>query len=104
MDKTMATREDFQEALDELFAFANEKGLRAINIRAGELHRLVGAYPGVDHRMPVCCAVMRDFMRPGDEIIATPPKGDGASLEIRYFFQRDGQSTRRVYEEVRKIK
>jgi hypothetical protein len=99
----MPKREGFQEALDELFAFANEKGLRAITVRAGELHRLVGAYPGQNHRMPACCAVMRDFMRPGDEVISAPPKGDGASLEIRYVFQSDVQPTRRVYEEVRAL-
>ena len=102
-DETMPKREDFQEALDELFAFANEKGLRAITVRAGELHRLVGEYPGKDHRMPISCTVMRDYMRPGDEVISAPPKGDGASLEIRYIFQSDTQSVRRVYEEVRAL-
>ena len=99
----MANRDSFQEALDELFAFASEKGLRAITVQAGELHRLVGDYPGQNHRMPICCAVMRDFMRAGDEIISAPPKGDGASLEIRYLFQREGRLTRRVYEEVRAL-
>ena len=99
----MPNRDDFQQALDELFAFANEKGLTAITVRAGELHRLVGAYPGQNHRMPVCCAVMRGFMRPCDEIISAPPKGDGASLEIRYLFQREGQPTRRVYEDIRAL-
>ena len=99
----MVKKDDFQEALDELFAFANEKGLRAITIRAGELHRLIGAYPGKDQRMPICCTVMREFMSPGDEIVSAPPKGDGASLEIRYIFQSDAQSVRRVYEEVRAL-
>jgi hypothetical protein len=102
-DKTMPNRDDFQAVLDELFAFSNEKGLSAITVRAGELHRLVGAYPGKDHRMPICCTVMRDFMHPGDEIVSAPPKGDGASLEIRYIFQSDAQSVRRVYEEVRAL-
>lgn len=99
----MLNQDDFRQALGELFAFANEKGLSAITVRAGELHRLVGDYPGQNHRMPICCAVMRDFMRAKDEIISAPPKGDGASLEIRYLFHQHGSSTQRVYEEVRTL-
>jgi hypothetical protein len=34
--------------------------------------------------MPVCWSVMRQLMRIGDEIVAEPPKGAGASLRIRY--------------------
>jgi hypothetical protein len=40
------------------------------------------------HRMPVCCHVLRANMRPGDQILAAPPKGDKAMLEIRYRLPR----------------
>jgi 5-methylcytosine-specific restriction protein A len=57
---------------------------------AGDLHRRVGDYPGNDHRMPVCCGVMRDAMDEdvGDAIVSSPPSGDGASLLVRYVLPR----------------
>lgn len=74
-------REDFEQALRALLAGMTGGTL---TVRAGDLHRAVGGYPGRDHRMPVCCAVMRAAMAPGDEVLAAPPSGLGASLTIRY--------------------
>jgi 5-methylcytosine-specific restriction protein A len=62
--------------------------LREITIKSGDLHRRVGGYPSHNHRMPVCCHVMRANMRSGDQILAAPPKGDGATLVIRYRLPR----------------
>lgn len=56
-----------------------------VDVNAGDIHREVGGYPGTNHRMPVCCSTMRDLMKADDEIIASPPKGNGASLTIRYY-------------------
>lgn len=56
-----------------------------IDVNAGSIHREVGGYPGNGHRMPVCCAVMRRMMNGDDAIIASPPRGNGASLTVRYF-------------------
>ena len=42
----------------------------------------VGGYPGQNHRMPMCCAVMRSEMSAGDAILQEPPKKQGASLTI----------------------
>jgi 5-methylcytosine-specific restriction protein A len=84
----MATNEDFQSELDEIFALAEQKRLTAIVITSGNLHRNVGEYTGRNHRMPICCNVMRSNMKTGDEIISAPPKGDGATLMIRYNFPR----------------
>ncbi len=83
----MPSTEDFQKELDSIFTFAEEKLLTAIIIKSGALHRLVGSYPG-DHRMPMCCNVMRKNMRNGDEVLSEPPSGEGATLTIRYQFPR----------------
>src|SRR5262249_47495010 len=78
-------RQDFEAALNALFADAWRRGREHLDVGAKVLHRQVGGYPGTSHRMPVCCAVMRAAMRPGDRILHQPPKGDGATVRIRYF-------------------
>jgi hypothetical protein len=77
-------REHFQQALDGLLATARQDGEPDCVVSARELHMLVGGYPGTNHRMPVCCQVMRATMRDDDEVIHEPPKGAGATLTIRY--------------------
>lgn len=61
-----------------------------MDVNAGELHRRVGGYPGSNHRMPVSCEVMRSAMGSdaGDIVLSQPPKGDGATLTIRYVLPR----------------
>lgn len=80
--------EDFREELNKILAEAQKRGAPYVEVSAGELHRRVGDYPGTNHRMPVCCEVMRQIMKKGDEIISEPPKGKGASLTIRYKLPR----------------
>ena len=58
-----------------------------MELSARELHRIVGGYPGHDHRMPVCCSVMLQEMGPKDEVVAKPPQGSGASLTIAYLLR-----------------
>lgn len=82
--KTPKTFEDFQAEINSIFKFAKMKRLSGIVINAGELHILVGDYPGKDHRMPVCCNAMRKMMRDGDEVLSEPSSGAGATLTIRY--------------------
>ncbi len=79
-----SSSEDFRRALVALKEAARKEGLTRLEITAGELHRIVGGYPGHDHRMPVCCSVMRQEMGRGDEVLDEPPKGAGASLTIAY--------------------
>lgn len=55
------------------------------DLNAGDVHRAVGGYPSNNHRMPVCCNVMRSRMIEDDYILCCPPKGNGASLTIRYY-------------------
>ena len=59
-------------------------------VSAGELHREVGGYPSTSHRMPLCCAVMRNAMQEGDCITKAPPKAIGATLTISYRLPRCG--------------
>ena len=67
---------------------AKEAGREYIDVRAGDLHRKVGGYPGPDHRMPLCCDVMRRLMGPEDVVLEEPPSGYGANLVIRYYLSR----------------
>ena len=81
--------DDFRAKLRSILRNAALQSLSHVDVRAGELHRLVGDYPDQrHHRMPMCCAVMRQEMKMGDSIMSEPPKGQGASLTIRYTFPR----------------
>lgn len=79
----------FQEALNEEFRVAERKGMKYLIVKAGDLHRKVGGYPGPNHRMPICCHVMRKNMQLDDEVLSEPPSGVGASLTIRYCIPRN---------------
>ncbi len=82
------TKEDFENKLLEKLREAQEKNQSYVDITSGDVHRSVGGYPGKDHRMPVCCDVMRELMKVKDEIIQQPPSGMGATLVIRYHLPR----------------
>ena len=80
----MVERADFENQLNKILQTSRSLRLIAIQVNSGELHRLVGDYPGKNHRMPVCCSVMRNAMKSDDRIISKPPKGQGATLTIEY--------------------
>jgi hypothetical protein len=86
----MPTADDFRNELYRLMLEAMKAGQAFAEINAGELHRRVGDYPGRDHRMPVCCEVMRGALAldAGDVILEQPPSGQGASLTVRYVLPR----------------
>jgi hypothetical protein len=86
----MPTREEFKLELHRMMYEATQRGDRAAEVVAGDLHRRVGDYPGANHRMPVCCGAMRDALIPdyGDTILDEPPSGQGATLRIRYVLPR----------------
>lgn len=88
MTTKIPTDLDFQKSLDDLFAQAKQNNATEITIVSGDLHRSVGGYPSKNHRMPICCAVMRRNMTSGDRILSSPPKGDGATLVIKYQLPR----------------
>lgn len=76
--------DDFRAELDAQLRRAKARGADWMEINSGELHRKVGGYPGPNHRMPLCCEVMRARMQNGDSVLLEPPSGAGASLTIRY--------------------
>jgi 5-methylcytosine-specific restriction protein A len=78
----------FRSALQKLFEDARNRGESILEVNAGELHRQVGGYPAPNHKMPVCCSVMRAAIADGDSIVAEPPSGRGASLTITYRIPR----------------
>jgi len=82
------TAQDFQKELNKIFQGAQQQGKPYVDVKSGELHRRVGGYPGHNHRMPVCCEVMRRNMKPQDQILQEPPSGQGATLVIRYKLPR----------------
>jgi hypothetical protein len=82
------TKDDFRRALDQRLRDSERAGKSFVEIEAGALHRELGDYPGLDHRMPVCCAAMEEAMRAGDRRRPAPPKGRGASLRVRYALPR----------------
>lgn len=84
----MATAADFQEQLDTIFQDARQKELSHVDVLSGDLHRRVGYYPGTNHRMPVCCSIMRQNLKAGDTVLHEPPKGNGATVKIRYKIPR----------------
>lgn len=82
------TANDFRSELVRLLTEGEKLGFVAVDINAGQLHRVVGHYPGKDHRMPVCCGVMRSTMTPADEIVVQPVRGKGPRLTVRYRLPR----------------
>jgi 5-methylcytosine-specific restriction protein A len=86
----MSKSEDFRQALLGFLFEAAKDGRPHVDVSAAQLHRALGGYPGPCHRMPICCAVMRTAMRPGDSILHAPPAGCGPSLTIRYFLPHSG--------------
>lgn|GEM_PF-687363 len=79
--------EDFRKALKLKLEREAQAGQLYAEVRAGDLHRQVGDYPG-DHRLAICCHVMRRELHEGDVILRTTPSGIGANLIIRYRLPR----------------
>lgn len=79
---------DFQKELRSVLARAEKLDLVAVEVKAGNLHRRVGEYPGAGHRMPICCDVMFKEMEASDSIVSQPREGKGASVVVRYKLPR----------------
>ena len=86
----MPTAEEFKLELHRMMLEAMKDGRDFVDVNAGELHTRVGGYPAQDHRMPVCCGVMRNAFSgaAGDVIRDEPQSRQGASLTIRYVLPR----------------
>lgn len=83
------SQQHFLAKLNEIFAEKTTAGEKEVTITSGELHRLLGGYPGTNHRMPICCAAMRQvFDQSKDTLLHSPESGMGATLTIRYALPR----------------
>ena len=80
--------EDFEQKIRQRWTDATEHGLAYVDVKSGDVHKAVGGYPGHNHRMPMCCEVMRRLMTGADRIITQPERGQGASVVIRYQLPR----------------
>ena len=80
--------DDFLKELNAMLACAEECGFVAVDVNSGVLHRRLGGYPGLDHRMPVCCDVMRQAMTVGDVVVVEPSRGREETLIVRYHLPR----------------
>jgi len=81
--------EDFRREIGRMLDDARSRGLDEVVLISGDVHRELGGYPGPNHAMPSCCKAMRELMGENDEILHQPPKGNGATLKIRYLFKTD---------------
>jgi 5-methylcytosine-specific restriction protein A len=86
----MPTAAEFRQALMDAMHQTELKGQQFLDITAGELHATVGGYPGDQHRMPMCCRVMRMQASEGwgDLIVKESTMRKGATLRIRYRLPR----------------
>ena len=75
---------DFQNRLVAILNRARQSRQSYVDIESVNLHKEVGGYPNPNHRMPVCCEVMRKLMRAGDSVIKEPLGEQDATLIIRY--------------------
>jgi len=84
------TAEDFRGELYRIMDEAVREGHKYVDVNAGEVYKGLGSYPGADHRLSICCKVMKEAMAPdyGDTVLQEPPSGQGASLTIRYVLPR----------------
>lgn len=75
----------FRDQIELQLDHARMTGKASLTLSAGDIHRAVGGYPGADHRMPQCCAALRQLAEErGAALVKSPPKGNGASLTYRF--------------------
>ena len=87
------TADDFRDELYRIMYEAVRQGCKYVDVNGGEVHSGLGGYLGRDHRVPVCCTVMKAAMATdyGDMVLQEPPSGQGASLTIRHVLPRPVQ-------------
>jgi 5-methylcytosine-specific restriction protein A len=78
---------DFQNQLMAILNGARQSGQSYIDVESGKLHQQVGGYANSNHKMPVCCEVMKKMMRFGDSVVSETANGQDSTLTIRYTVQ-----------------
>ncbi|WP_313669265.1 helix-turn-helix transcriptional regulator [Sandarakinorhabdus sp.] len=86
-EKPIMDKQTFKNEIELQLDHARQTGKTSLLISAGEIHRAVGGYPGSGHRMPICCAALRELADElNADLVSSPPKGNGASLAYRFSF------------------
>ena len=87
---SLPTADALRQKLHEIFVHATDEGKSHIDVTAKKLHGFFDGYPGQNHRMRLCCEIMRGAKTEVDEILHPhqPPSGQGPSFEIRYKLPR----------------
>ena len=75
---------DFQNQLMAILNGARQSGNPYVDVESGNLHQQAGGYTNSNHKMPVCCEVMRRMMRVGDSVLRETTSGQDATLTVRY--------------------
>ena len=78
---------DFQNQLMAILNGARQSGNPYVDVESGNLHQQAGGYTNLNHKMPVCCEVMRRMMRVGDSVLRETTSGQDPALTIRYTVQ-----------------
>lgn len=82
------TQDDFLQEASAQISRAGHQRRAHVEINAGELHRVLSGYPTHSHRMASACAALRSLIREGDQVIAEPQSGFGASYTVRFALPR----------------
>src|SRR4029077_14678896 len=75
---------DFQKQLIAILNGARQSGNPYVDVESGNLHQQAGGYANANHKMPVCCEVIRRMMRVGDSVLRETTSGQDATLTVRY--------------------
>jgi hypothetical protein len=75
----MVSADHFAHEVRAQFKKAAAQRATSAVIASGELHRLLGGYPGSTHGMPACCEVMRYEMKLGDILLV---ESDGVGMTV----------------------
>ena len=78
---------DYRNQLTVILNTAKQSGESFIDVESGNLHDRVGGHQNSNHKLAICCDVMRRMMRPGDSILMEPTNGDAGNLRVRYILK-----------------
>jgi 5-methylcytosine-specific restriction protein A len=84
----LPTRSEFQAALNGVLLQAQKKNKAGVVVSSIDLHLQVGGYPGREHRMDLCCQVMREAMLQRDRITSQVLPPYPPLLEVVYELPR----------------
>lgn len=74
------TTSEIRDYILEQKKIARESGKTEMVLKSGDVHNDLG----LKHRHPPVCNAMRQCMNASDVILYQPPKGNGATLRIKY--------------------